>query len=246
MAKLNLDKIGRSLCKVKGGKYNNKVVSVSEKENSKIKQFESMKLLDGKFQQIPNLYTERECGFISGPSGSGKSTWIYNYLVEYKKKKPKNEIYLFSILDDDVSLDAIKPLRIRIDDNLQDFDINNFKDSMVIFDDTDVISNKSHKGHVNAIRDKILQIGRHSNIDCLITSHIPTGHDLKMVLNECSFVVYFPSAGQVRQINYMLINYVGIDLKQIAMIKSLKSRWACIYKNFPQICLTEKTIFLLN
>ena len=243
---LNLNKVGRNLCIINGGKYKNKLVSVSEEEDDTIKQFKSMKLTDGKFQQIPNLDTERECGFITGPSGSGKSTYIYNYLVEYKKRKPKNEVYLFSILNEDKSLDAIKPLRVKIDDNLKEFDIENFRDSMVIFDDTDVISNKNHKAYVNAIRDKILQIGRHSNIDCLITSHIPTGHDLKMVLNECSFVVYFPSSGQVRQINYMLINYVGLDLKQIALIKSLKSRWACVFKNYPQICLTEKTIFLLN
>ena len=246
MPKLNLDKIGRVLCKVKGGTYNNKVVSVSDEENTKIKQFNSLTLPSGKFQQIPDLDTERACSFITGPSGSGKSTYIYNYLVEYKKLKKKNEIYLFSILDSDESLDAIKPLRIRIDDNLQDFDINNFKDSMVIFDDTDVISNKVHKSYVNAIRDKILQIGRHSNIDCLITSHIPTGQDLKMVLNECSSIVYFPQSGQVRQINYMLINYVGIDLKTIELIKSLNSRWCCIFKNYPQIALTEKNIFLLN
>lgn len=243
---LNLNKVGRNLCIINGGKYKNKLVSVSEEEDDTIKQFKSMKLTDGKFQQIPNLDTERECGFITGPSGSGKSTYIYNYLVEYKKRKPKNEVYLFSILNEDKSLDAIKPLRVKIDDNLKEFDIENFRDSMVIFDDTDVISNKNHKAYVNAIRDKILQIGRHSNIDCLITSHIPSGHDLKMVLNECSFVVYFPSSGQVRQINYMLINYVGLDLKQIALIKSLKSRWACVFKNYPQICLTEKTIFLLN
>jgi len=243
---LNLNKVGRNLCIINGGKYKNKLVSVSEEEDDTIKQFKSMKLTDGKFQQIPNLDIERECGFITGPSGSGKSTYIYNYLVEYKKRKPKNDVYLFSILNEDKSLDAIKPLRVKIDDNLSEFDIENFRDSMVIFDDTDVISNKNHKTYVNAIRDKILQIGRHSNIDCLITSHIPSGHDLKMVLNECSFVVYFPSSGQVRQINYMLINYVGIDLKQIALIKSLKSRWACIFKNYPQICLTEKTIFLLN
>ena len=78
---LNLNKVGRNLCIINGGKYKNKLVSVSEEEDDTIKQFKSMKLTDGKFQQIPNLDTERECGFITGPSGSGKST-LFNILTK--------------------------------------------------------------------------------------------------------------------------------------------------------------------
>ena len=42
---LNFDNIGRNLCKIEGGKYNNKIVSVDTKDNDKVKKtFDKLKL----------------------------------------------------------------------------------------------------------------------------------------------------------------------------------------------------------
>ena len=40
------------------------------------------------------------------------------FLEEYKKKFPKREIYIFSRLKDDESIDKIKPKRFKICDQL--------------------------------------------------------------------------------------------------------------------------------
>ena len=114
---LNFNKIGRPLCKIEGGKYNNQIISVSDKFNDNddvlIKEFRQLRISnDSKFQQIPDTAKEGEILYITGPSGSGKSTYTRKYLEQYKKKYKDNQIYLFSTLPDDESLDSIKPKRI--------------------------------------------------------------------------------------------------------------------------------------
>jgi hypothetical protein len=43
----------------------------------------------------------------------------------------------------------------------------------------------------------------------------------------------------------MLTEYVGFDKDDIKMIKKMKTRWCCIYKNYPQVVMTEKDIWIL-
>jgi ABC-type proline/glycine betaine transport system ATPase subunit len=77
---LNLNKEGRPYCKIIGGKYNNQIISVSEKSDEG-EGFKSLAIAnDAKFQLVPNPKTEREILYITGPSGSGKSTFVRKYL----------------------------------------------------------------------------------------------------------------------------------------------------------------------
>ena len=105
---LNLNNVGRPLCKIDGGKYANHVVSVSdqfrqpgdeqggEEGDGLIKEFRQLKIAnDAKFQQVPNPKTEREILYITGRTGSGKSTYTRKYLEEYKKKFKNREIYIY-------------------------------------------------------------------------------------------------------------------------------------------------------
>ena len=55
---------------------------------------------------------------VTGASGSGKSTFTRKIVKEYKKIWKDREVYLFSALNEDESLDEIKPKRFRIDDRL--------------------------------------------------------------------------------------------------------------------------------
>ena len=102
---------------------------------------------DSKFVPFPNTKTEREILYITGCSGSGKSTFTRMYLEQYKKKYKSREIYMFSSLKEDKSLDAIKPKRFIIDDSLylDPIKAEDLKDSAVIFDDIDVIGDKKIK-----------------------------------------------------------------------------------------------------
>jgi len=130
-------------------------------------------------------------------------------------------------LPSDESLDKIKPKRFRLDDSLHEDPIKvaQLEESMCIFDDIDVISNKKIREAVYDILNQILEIGRHYKIDCICTNHLPTnGKETRRTLNQAHAVVYFPhSAGGT--IKHLLEEYVGLDRKQMAYIKktALKS-----------------------
>jgi nicotinamide riboside kinase len=250
---LNFDKIGRNIAKVDGGKYNNKVISVftdGTDETSIKKPFNSLKLTDSaKFQQIPDCDKEREILYITGPSGSGKSTYTANWIKAYKRCFRDNEVYVFSALKDDESLDVIKPKRIKIDEKLltEPLSASDFENSCVVFDDIDVISNKKWREEVYNLMNQILETGRHFRTSCVITNHLPTaGKDTRRVLNECNSITYFPHSGSKRGLNYLLMEYIGIDKEDISKIKKAKSRWATIFKNYPQIAMTEKMVWCLG
>ena len=68
---------------------------------------------------------------------------------------------------------------------------------------------------------------------------------MERLLNEAHTVTYVPhSAGG--KIKYILEEYVGLDRKQIAYMKKRNSRWATIFKNYPQCYVVEHEIGLLN
>lgn len=247
---LNIEKIGRPLATiVDGGKWKGKIASITttEDEEEEVSHpFKEIILPEGKFQQIPNPDTEREILYITGPSGSGKSTYTSKYVTEWKKKHKDGEIFVFSNVKEDDSIDKLKPQRIKIGDNLlnQPLSAQDFENSLVIFDDVDTISNKKYRDAVLSILNQILEEGRHYKTFCIMTNHLPTaGRDTRRILNEAHSITYFPHSGSARQVNYLLEDYIGLHKDDIKKIKKLKSRWATIYKNYPQIAMTEKNLF---
>jgi len=251
---LTFEKEGRPLALIQGGKQDKKIVSLSttegENPRSKIE-------LSGQshFQAVPDTTTERTCIYVFGPSGSGKTTYTSNYLKQYKKQYKKNPIYLFSAVGEDSLLDDLGVKRIRIDDELltdpiqaKDFVelVTGVTGAAVIFDDIDVIDNKKWKEAVYSILNQCLEIGRHYNLTVIFTNHLATnGRETRRILNESHQIVYFPHSGAKRQVEYLLEEYAGLDKKDIKAIKKTGSRWACVFKNYPQMCMTEKTLRLL-
>jgi len=247
----NLEQKGKILAKIDGGKFNNKIVSITDKESDEVsKNFSNIHIPDdGKFQQIPDPEIERQIIYVFGPSGSGKSYYSKQYIKEWKKQKKSDKVYLFSSLEDDKSLDDIKPKRINIDKKLVNdpIDTEMFKNSMVIFDDIDVIRDKEIKEAVYDILNSILEIGRHFNIDCILTNHLPSnGKDTRRILNECHSITYFPHSGAGRQQKYFLENYAGLDIKEMKKIKKMNTRWATIFKTYPMCVMTEKDLFTFD
>lgn len=239
---------GRILARIDGGKNNKKIVSVLTEYNDK--PIKKISIEDSKFQHLPNPDTERSILYITGASGSGKSTYTANYVKIYKKLFPDNPVYLFSELPEDESLDVVKPKRFKISkETLIDDPINidDLKNSIVIFDDTDNISDKNLKQVVYNILNKILETGRHYNISCVITNHLPSnGSYTRKILNECHTITYFPNSGSVGKIKKFLEEYVGLDKKDFIKNKKAKSRWATIFKNYPMVNMTEREIRLLG
>jgi len=243
---LNFSKDGFPIAVIKGGKENNQKLFLSDKDNEKIKTFEKIQLKDGVFQQIPNNKRERDVGFICGQSGSGKSTYCKNYIIEYHKIFKDRPIYLFSHLDEDKVLDELGIIkRVRLSNDLLDEKLTSkdFQNCLVLMDDVEIITNKHIKKFVYQLMEEIAMTGRHFNTSLLMISHNAVGNEVRRILNECHFFVYFPWG---QNLKYTLEKYIGIDQKQIKQIKTTKSRWAVIFKNYPQCVLTEKHAFVLS
>ena len=254
MNEFNLANVGRPIAKITGGKLDKRLISVApqgEVNPQTDKTFCNLHLPeDAKFQIVPDTNKERDILYITGASGSGKTTFTAGYLEQYKKKFPKNPIYIFSALKEDETLDKIKGVkRIKIGANLlsDPIDIDDLKDSCCVFDDIDVIGDKKHREAVYKVLNSILETGRHTKTSCINTNHLPTNKgETRRILNEAHVVVYFPHSGSVRGINYLLQDYVGLSKEEISYIKKQNSRWACIYKNFPQIIMLEKQMFFVG
>lgn len=258
---LNLENEGTPIAVIKtketkdGKKANNKspIVCVSDKSQGIVRPFKELSLRDKEdqvFQLIPNPETERQILYITGSSGSGKSYFTRMYCNEFTKIFPKRHIYLFSSIGDDSSIDAIKGLkRIKFGKEFLDeeFIIDDFKDSLVIFDDTDCITDKKLRNKVNGILGMILETGRHTNTYCIYTSHLAcAGNDTKRILNEAHSITFFPATAGGRTLKYLMDNYLGLDKREISYVKNLPSRWITILKTYPKVVVSEKDIFLLS
>ena len=155
---------------------------------------------------------------------------------------------MFSSLKEDESLDSVDPKRFKIDDSLylDPIQVEDLKDSIIVFDDIDVISDKKIKEAVYNILNQVLEIGRHHKISCIVTNHLPTnGNWTRRILNECSCFVYFP-ASSTGEIRYVLTECLDIDQKQIRYFKNCNSRWICLYKNHPMYYISEHELSLMN
>lgn len=244
------NKGGKQIAKIVGGSYDGEIISANgegflDKKNS----FNELHLKgDAKFVQIPDPKI-RPVLYITGPSGAGKSTYCKNFAKEWLKQNKKGEIFVFSSLKDDESLDEIKKLsRIKLDESLFDdpIDIDDLKDSLCIFDDIDVINNKKIRSAVYSILDQCLEIGRHSNIGVLVTNHMATGgNSTKRSLNECQTITFFKGTNTYG-LKYLTEKYLGISKEQLKYIKKLKSRWITVFKNYPETVLAERDIYTLN
>ena len=247
---LNFNQVGKPVAMIKGGKYDKKLIYINPDLNDHdATDFKHLKIAnESKFQQVPDTTTERQILYITGPSGSGKSTYTRMFLEEYKRKYKDREIYLFSSLKEDESLDKIKPKRFKIDDSLWKDPLNaeELKESVCIFDDIDVISDKKIKEAVYKIMDSCLEVGRHFSITCVITNHLPTnGLFTRRILNEAHCYIFCPhSAGG--KIRYLLQEYLDIDKKMVSYFKNANSRWCCIFKNFPMAYMLEHEIGMLH
>jgi adenosyl cobinamide kinase/adenosyl cobinamide phosphate guanylyltransferase len=244
---LTFEDSGASIATIKGTKH---IVSLSKDSKHSADELKLEK--DETFSPMPDTSKNRGVLFIFGQSGSGKSWYVQLYAQNYKKIYPKNSIYVFSTLDSDKEgLDKIRGLkRIQLNQEFRDDEmipIEEFKDSLVIFDDVDNISDKLLKKKVWAYMNNMLQIGRHHKISMAITFHVSAaGNDTKMIINEATSITWFGATVGGRNLKYMLDSYLGLDKEQIKKIKKLNSRWTTVVKTYPKVILSEKDCYILR
>lgn len=200
---------------------------------------------DGRVFHLPNPdFPERL--YVSGPSGSGKSTYCSYYLKFLRKMYPDKPFIIFSMIKEDEALDPLNPRRIILDEELVEnpIDAEELRNTIILFDDVDAISDKKLSKVVLNLRDQVLTMGRHYGIYCICTNHILTGgRETKVILNEATSFTLFPRSGV--NCKYLLERYCGMDKKQIDKIKQLPSRWVTIFKRYPMYVMYSSGIYML-
>ena len=251
---LNYELIGKPLAEIvdKNNKTdkNKKIVSMAEDfELDKVKNpMTHIDLPSNQFfQQVPDIKNKRQILYTSGKSGSGKTYYTAEYVKKYIKQNPKNRVIVFSSLDSDATLDDIKQIkRVKVKTPgfcNEEFVIDQFKDCLVIFDDTDCIQDRNIIRQISNIADIVLQTGRHTNTSMIFTSHLScAGNATKMILNESHAIIFFPSSMTPHSLKYLCMTYVGLDSKQVKLVQKEKSRWMCSFKSCPSVLMTLNKI----
>ena len=220
----------------------------------KIKDLKDPKLI---YDRVPgeNIFLaprgkERDVLYITGSSGSGKSHFAGEYIEEYVKKYPKNPIYVLSTISQDESIDKVKAVqRVNLGEEFMNtvFTLEDFENSLLLFDDIDVIVNKKLKKKLFDILNNLLQTGRHSSTTIIYTSHIATnGNDTRVILSEATSITCFPKTMNGRSRDYLLKSYIGLNQIEIEEIKCLKSRSVTFIRGFPGVVLHENGAWIIN
>jgi hypothetical protein len=202
---------------------------------------------EGHLELLPSQ-DKRDCIYVAGMSGAGKSYWTSCYANNYAKIFPRNPIYLFSRKNEDSVLDEIDKLkRIRINEDLlaKPIQMEELKDSLVIFDDCDILD-EPFLSAINHLRDQLLEGARSQNTYVVCCNHqiLNYKHSRKM-LNESNYVVIFPKCGSDYYYKVYLTKYAGFGKNEVNDIMNLKSRWVCVSNSYPRFILYEKGIFIM-
>jgi len=199
---------------------------------------------EGHIQVIPQHESSRIA--VMGPSGAGKSVWISNFLKQYRKKYPKNEIYVFSPLKDDPAFEDIKLKYVKIDESILEdpLEVKEFENGCLVFDDIESIREKQLFDCVQRFRDAVLETGRHYNETCICVSHVILNQNAtKRILNECN-VCIFPKTNW-SQISNLCRRYYGFSKDDLNYLKNVKSRWAYIRRDYPTTIVSEQSVKML-
>tara|TARA_R110000787_G_scaffold1972_2_gene8204 strand:- start:1490 stop:2257 length:768 start_codon:yes stop_codon:yes gene_type:complete len=243
MLSFTKEKGSRRIARILGGNLNGKYLYLHSSNGSGGGDSKKEILLkEGIMVPLPNRNIVEKI-YVTAPSGSGKSTWVGKWMSEYRRMFKQSEIFVFSSIARDKSIDKNDPIRIKLDEELIQDPINpdEIPNSLVVFDDTDTISNVRIKTGISIFRDFMLEQGRHFNIRMLITSHLLSNYKhTRRILNESTCVVVFPKAGSgTFHIKKFLQQYCGFNNKQIKKFINLPSRWVAIYRSYPQYVMYE-------
>lgn len=208
---------------------------------------------------VPVIRPGREVLYIVGASGAGKSYYAMMYLKQYHKQYPSRKIYLFTDCKQDPLFDDsdLPITRVALDDtyleSIEDgeaFIADDFEDSIVLFDDTDTIKNKTINKHVYELMRQIMETGRKTNVTCIITSHTMSNRErTRLQLSESTSVTFFPSNHFDEHIRYYLSHKMFLNKITIDRIMNLPSsrgaRWVTCVSGRPSYIFYSGGLFII-
>jgi predicted AAA+ superfamily ATPase len=171
---------------------------------------------------------------ITGPKGVGKTQLVKLLANIYHNRYPRNRVIIFCGIK---GLYNELPYAINVDldqvaeEETQKFksdfsgipDTSEFKDSLVIFDDTERHSNpKIERMHYQLV-NVLAQNGRNFNVCLLVVLHqLNKGLQSTTLLREADSVVIFPNAYNTNT-NNTLVNYFGMDKVIVKIYSHVKT-----------------------
>ena len=190
---------------------------------------------------------------IIAPSGAGKSTFVKNYILDYKKKYPKKDVFLFSRHSEDPSIDDAKPKRIQISETeiiesikkrVPLFENKNLANSLIIFDDTFTAESKILTNFWDGLATDLYQNGRKLGIDLIFVMHNTNYSRTRFLMSEASHYTFFLRAGSKAMYQRLLESYLGYKDKKIQKkLFDLPSRYVVFSNQSPQYIMTENQAF---
>ena len=206
---------------------------------------------NNKLMPIPSDRTGRSVFYVSGGSGSGKSYFMSRLARQYNIQYPERSVFLFSFVEHDANYDDIENLhKIPLNEQImeQEIDWEEFRDSLMLFDDYDSTPNKKLKAWIEFMLNHLLVQGRHLRASIAMTSHTNTDYKrTRLILAESTHLVIYPRVSSKKSLEYLLKNYTSLNNEEIREVfrQGRSSRWVCIHKSPPQFILTENSVSLI-
>jgi len=183
--------------------------------------------------------------YISGQAGVGKSYLIAQFMQEYVRRYVDRRIFVFSMIASDKDIDNVADehgliengqfMRVdlniftqtiidkrgnkKIDKSFSGPSMDEFKNSLCIFDDIDKIplSMGTIRRNIDALKDRIIATGRDhdyngDNIDVIITNHQTLGGTrTSECIQQCNYIVFFPQGLSSHGIRTVCMDYFKLD-----------------------------------
>jgi len=197
--------------------------------------------------------------YIAGASGVGKSSFSAQFVLEYHIKYPENKIYMYSTHQAEHAYSRLpieyQELKTLLPDSIpppgsnspsnEPPTVQDFKNSLVLFDDVDNLQDKNLQNAVNGLQSDLLANGRKYHVSVMIIAHqLMNYKQTRNILSECYRVVFFPQSSKYH-VNRYLKTYAGIQKSDIDRIMNTRSRWICLQTTVPNIVMAEHDVFIL-
>lgn len=224
---------------------------VEEMRNGNIKK---QILSDNTLELLPSPTDDQNmrCIRIMAMSGAGKSYWTSTYARNYHAMFPERDIYLFSFIQDpDPAFEGLPIIKIPLTRALieqdPEPDLRQFEKSLVLFDDAEASVDKILLKYLEALKDRILTMGRKLCISCIECTHLTTNfRQSRVSLLESGIFVIFPNGSSRRNLLYLLSNYTNLSPDKINHILNIRgSRWVAVKKSMPSMIITEHSVELI-
>lgn len=188
--------------------------------------------------------------FVGGASGCGKSHFVSHEILEnYTNLYPEQEIYIFSVLDDDPVYEENEKIADKINrislDELDDLTVDDLAKSICIFDDA-VSTDKQKNKTIKLLKDNVFQHGRHHKTDIIsIYDKLCDGNATKKEHTQSKYISFFPSVTSQDELEY-LFKKMGINKSVLNnLMENNTSRWIMVNKHHPRYVVASNMVKLI-